>query len=323
MIKSYIFVESLARVEGLKDEKEDKNKNYMKSKLTGLGVALVTPFTDNGEIDFAALNRVVDNVIEGGVDYLVVMGTTGETPTLSMPERVALLRAVKERNAGRLPIVVGVGGNDTARVVELINQTNLDGVDAILSVTPFYNKPSQRGLFEHYKYIAERSPRPIILYTVPGRTGVNMEAETTLRIARECPNVIATKEASGNIEQIKAIIDAAPEDFMVISGDDSLALPIIKAGGYGVISVAANAFPRYFSRMIDDRFEGKYDETEAMFERIRPTVKMLFAEGNPPGVKAAMAVKGLLRNNLRLPLVPVSEELYGSIEATIKAEGFE
>lgn len=295
----------------------------MKSKLTGLGVALVTPFTDNGEIDFAALNRVVDNVIEGGVDYLVVMGTTGETPTLSMPERVALLRAVKERNAGRLPIVVGVGGNDTARVVELINQTNLDGVDAILSVTPFYNKPSQRGLFEHYKYIAERSPRPIILYNVPGRTGVNMEAETTLRIARECPNVIATKEASGNIEQIKAIIDAAPEDFMVISGDDSLALPIIKAGGYGVISVAANAFPRYFSRMIDDQFEGKYDETEAMFERIRPTVKMLFAEGNPPGVKAAMAVKGLLRNNLRLPLVPVSDELYGSIEATIKAEGFE
>ncbi|MBE6201715.1 MAG: 4-hydroxy-tetrahydrodipicolinate synthase [Rikenellaceae bacterium] len=295
----------------------------MKSKLTGLGVALVTPFTDNGEIDFAALNRVVDNVIEGGVDYLVVMGTTGETPTLSMPERVALLRAVKERNAGRLPIVVGVGGNDTARVVELINQTNLDGVDAILSVTPFYNKPSQRGLFEHYKYIAERSPRPIILYNVPGRTGVNMEAETTLRIARECPNVIATKEASGNIEQIKAIIDAAPEDFMVISGDDSLALPIIKAGGYGVISVAANAFPRYFSRMIGDQFEGKYDETEAMFERIRPTVKMLFAEGNPPGVKAAMAVKGLLRNNLRLPLVPVSDELYGSIEATIKAEGFE
>lgn len=316
-------MESLARVEGLNDEKEDKNKNYMKSKLTGLGVALVTPFTDNGEIDFAALNRVVDNVIEGGVDYLVVMGTTGETPTLSMPERVALLRAVKERNAGRLPIVVGVGGNDTARVVELINQTNLDGVDAILSVTPFYNKPSQRGLFEHYKYIAERSPRPIILYNVPGRTGVNMEAETTLRIARECPNVIATKEASGNIEQIKAIIDAAPEDFMVISGDDSLALPIIKAGGYGVISVAANAFPRYFSRMISDQFEGKYDETEAMFERIRPTVKMLFAEGNPPGVKAAMAVKGLLRNNLRLPLVPVSDDLYGSIEATIKAEGFE
>lgn len=295
----------------------------MKSKLTGLGVALVTPFTDKGEIDFAALNRVVDNVIEGGVDYLVVMGTTGETPTLSMPERVALLRAVKERNAGRLPIVVGVGGNDTARVVELINQTNLDGVDAILSVTPFYNKPSQRGLYEHYKYIAERSPRPIILYNVPGRTGVNMEAETTLRIARECPNVIATKEASGNLEQIKAIIDAAPEDFMVISGDDSLALPIIKAGGYGVISVAANAFPRYFSRMVSDQFEGKYDETEAMFERIRPTVKMLFAEGNPPGVKAAMAVKGLLHNNLRLPLVPVSDELYGSIEATIKAEGFE
>ena len=295
----------------------------MKSKLTGLGVALVTPFTDSGEIDFAALNNVVDSVIEGGVDYLVVMGTTGETPTLSMPERVALLRAVKERNAGRLPIVVGVGGNDTARVVELINQTNLDGVDAILSVTPFYNKPSQRGLFEHYKYISERSPRPIILYNVPGRTGVNMEAETTLRIARECPNVIATKEASGNIDQIRAIINEAPEGFMVISGDDSLALPIIKSGGYGVISVAANAFPRYFAEMIRDQFDGKYDKTEAMFERIRPTVKMLFAEGNPSGVKAAMTVKGLVSNNLRLPLVPVSDELYAELSATIKAEGFE
>ena len=162
-------------------------------------MALVTPFTATGEVDYAALDRLVDYVIEGGVDYLVVMGTTGETPTLTMPERVAVLRAVKARNAGRLPLVVGVGGNDTARVVELIDQTNLDGVDAILSVTPFYNKPSQRGLFEHYKYIAERSPRPIILYNVPGRTGVNMEAATTLRIARECPNVVAIKEASGDL----------------------------------------------------------------------------------------------------------------------------
>lgn len=295
----------------------------MKSKLTGLGVALVTPFTDKGEVDFVALNRVVDNVIEGGADYLVVMGTTGETPTLTLPERVALLRAVKERNAGRLPIVVGVGGNDTARVVELINQTNLDGVDAILSVTPFYNKPSQRGLFEHYKYISERSPRPIILYNVPGRTGVNMEAETTLRIARECPNVIATKEASGNIDQICAVINGAPEGFMVISGDDSLALPIIKAGGYGVISVAANAFPRYFAEMIRCQFAGQDEKANLMFERIRPTVKMLFVEGNPPGVKAAMAIKGILNNNLRLPLVPVSEELYAELETTIEQEQFD
>ena len=295
----------------------------MIEKLKGLGVALVTPFTSSGEVDYPALDRLVDYVIEGGVDYLVVMGTTGETPTLTLPERVAVLRAVKARNAGRLPLVVGVGSNDTARVVELIDQTNLDGVDAILSVTPFYNKPSQRGLFEHYKYIAERSPRPIILYNVPGRTGVNMEAETTLRIARECPNVVAIKEASGNLEQIRSVIEGAPEGFLVISGDDSLALPIMKAGGVGVISVAANAFPRYFATLIGEQERGGNEENDAKFEQIRPTIKMLFAEGNPPGVKAALAIKGVIDNNLRLPLVPISEELYASLEEAVTEGGFE
>lgn len=294
----------------------------MIEKLKGLGVALVTPFTDSGEVDYAALDRLVDYVTEGGVDYLVVMGTTGETPTLTLPERVAVLRAVKARNAGRLPLVVGVGGNDTARVVELIDQTNLDGVDAILSVTPFYNKPSQRGLFEHYKYIAERSPRPIILYNVPGRTGVNMEAETTLRIARECSNVVAIKEASGDLEQISRVIEGAPEGFLVISGDDSLALPIMKSGGVGVISVAANAFPRYFAELIRAQAEGGSDENDAKFEKIRPTIKMLFAEGNPPGVKAALAVRGVVSNNLRLPLVEVSEELFESLRESIERENF-
>lgn len=298
------------------------NKPNMTEKLKGLGVALVTPFTDSGEVDYAALDRLVDYVTEGGVDYLVVMGTTGETPTLTLPERVAVLRAVKARNAGRLPLVVGVGSNDTARVVELIDQTNLDGVDAILSVTPFYNKPSQRGLFEHYKYIAERSPRPIILYNVPGRTGVNMEADTTLRIARECPNVVAIKEASGNLEQINRVIEGAPEGFIVISGDDSLALPIMKSGGVGVISVAANAFPRYFAELIRAQAEGGSDENDAKFEKIRPTIKMLFAEGNPPGVKAALAVRGVVSNNLRLPLVEVSEELYESLRESIEREDF-
>ncbi|MBO5662182.1 MAG: 4-hydroxy-tetrahydrodipicolinate synthase [Tidjanibacter sp.] len=295
----------------------------MKERLRGLGVALVTPFTATGEVDYAALDRLVDYVIEGGVDYLVVMGTTGETPTLTMPERVAVLRAVKARNAGRLPLVVGVGGNDTARVVELIDQTNLDGVDAILSVTPFYNKPSQRGLFEHYKYIAERSPRPIILYNVPGRTGVNMEAATTLRIARECPNVVAIKEASGDLEQIGRVIEGAPEGFLVISGDDSLALPIMKDGGVGVISVAANAFPRYFAELIGEQARGGSAENDRKFEAIRPTIKMLFAEGNPPGVKAALATKGVIKNYLRLPLVPVTDELYGQIESSVRENGFE
>ena len=286
-------------------------------------MALVTPFTATGEVDYAALDRLVDYVIEGGVDYLVVMGTTGETPTLTMPERVAVLRAVKARNAGRLPLVVGVGGNDTARVVELIDQTNLDGVDAILSVTPFYNKPSQRGLFEHYKYIAERSPRPIILYNVPGRTGVNMEAATTLRIARECPNVVAIKEASGDLEQIGRVIEGAPEGFLVISGDDSLALPIMKDGGVGVVSVAANAFPRYFAELIGEQARGGSAENDRKFEAIRPTIKMLFAEGNPPGVKAALATKGVIKNYLRLPLVPVTDELYGQIESSVRENGFE
>lgn len=295
---------------------------YMIEKLKGLGVALVTPFTASGEVDYPALERLVDYVIEGGVDYLVVMGTTGETPTLTLPERVAVLRAVKARNAGRLPLVVGVGSNDTARVVELIDQTNLDGVDAILSVTPFYNKPSQRGLFEHYKYIAERSPRPIILYNVPGRTGVNMEAETTLRIARECPNVVAIKEASGDLEQIGRVIDGAPEGFLVISGDDSLALPIMKAGGVGVISVAANAFPHYFATLIGAQEEGGSVANDEMFEKIRPTIKMLFAEGNPPGVKAALAIKGVIDNNLRLPLVPITEQLYEELERAIKESDF-
>lgn len=295
----------------------------MKSKLKGLGVALVTPFTATGEVDYPALDRLVDYVIDGGVDYLVVMGTTGETPTLAMPERVAVLRAVKARNAGRLPLVVGVGGNDTARVVELIDQTNLDGVDAILSVTPFYNKPSQRGLFEHYKYISERAPRPIILYNVPGRTGVNMEAETTLRIARECPNVIAIKEASGNMEQITKVIEGSPEGFLVISGDDSLALPIMKAGGVGVISVAANSFPKHFATLIHTQEEGGGEANDEMFERIRPMVKLLFAEGNPAGVKAALTVKGVVQNYLRLPLVEVSEELYAQIAEGIAREDFQ
>ncbi|MBO7300982.1 MAG: 4-hydroxy-tetrahydrodipicolinate synthase [Tidjanibacter sp.] len=289
----------------------------MIERIKGLGVALVTPFTATGEVDYPALERLVDYVIEGGVDYLVVMGTTGETPTLTMPERVAVLRAVKARNAGRLPLVVGVGGNDTARVVELIDQTNLDGVDAILSVTPFYNKPSQRGLFEHYKYIAERAPRPIILYNVPGRTGVNMEAETTLRIARECPNVVAIKEASGNLEQITKIIENAPDGFLVISGDDSLALPVMAAGGVGVISVAANAFPNYFSSLIGEQKAGGSQENDERFEQIRPTIKMLFAEGNPAGVKAALTVKGVVENYLRLPLVPVSDELFEELKNSI------
>ncbi len=294
----------------------------MEFKLKGLGVALVTPFDKNGAVDFAALERVTKYVTAGGVDYLVVMGTTGETPTLTPYEKREVLSCVKRVNGGRKPIVVGVGGNDTAHVVEMIAQTDLDGVEAILSVTPYYNRPSQRGLYEHYKYLAERSPRPIILYNVPSRTGVNMEAETTLRIAADCPNVVAIKEASGKIDQISEIIARRPEGFYVISGDDSMALALIKAGGDGLISVAANAFPSYFETLVREQFAGSYELTERMWSKIQPTVKMLFAEGNPPGVKAAMAAQGLIENVLRLPLVPVSDQLYGQIESAIGENGF-
>lgn len=285
-------------------------------------MALVTPFDDQGEVDYAALERLVDYVINGGVDYLVAMGTTGETPTLTTDDRRGVLDCVRDCNNGRKPIVVGIGSNDTRHVVEMIDQTDLTDIEAILSVTPFYNRPSQRGIFEHYKFISERSPLPLILYNVPSRTGVNMTADTTLRIARELPNVMAIKEASGQIDQIERIIRERPEGFGVISGDDSMALPLIKAGGDGLISVAGNAFPAYFERLIREQFAANYTLTDELFARILPTVKMLFAEGNPSGVKAALAIQGIIRNNLRLPLVAVSDELYGRMAAAIADGGF-
>ena len=286
-------------------------------KLTGLGVAIVTPFSADGSVDYTALRRLIRYVTEGGVDYLVVMGTTGETPTLTPEEKREVLRVAKEENGGRLPLVVGIGGNNTATVIKTIAECDTEGVDAILSVVPYYNRPAQRGIYEHYAAIARSTEIPIILYNVPSRTGVNMLPETTLALARDFHNIVAVKEASGNIEQIRQLINERPKGFNIISGDDSLAISVIEAGGEGVISVAANAFPEHFSKMLAASFAGDKELSYSMWEQTRSAVKMLFAEGNPPGVKAALTIKGLIENNLRLPLVPVTNALYRELAQEI------
>ena len=282
----------------------------MKTNIKGVGVALITPFKDNGEIDFEALGRLLDRVIAGGADYLVVLGTTAETPTLSAEERTAVRKFVLEKNGGKLPIILGIGGNCTAEVVRSIQSTDLEGVDAILSVTPYYNKPSQEGIYQHYKAIAEATTLPIVLYNVPGRTGVNMTAETTLRLARDFKNIVAIKEASGNITQMDDIIKNKPENFDVISGDDGITFPLITLGAVGVISVIGNAFPREFSRMTRLALAGDYNNALTIHHQFTELFKLLFVDGNPAGVKAMLSMMGMIENRLRLPLVPTRITTY-------------
>ncbi len=277
--------------------------------LSGVGVAMVTPFTSEGRVDYTALARMIDYVIEGGVDYIVALGTTAETPTLYMQERAVIAMFITNHVAGRVPLVMGVGGNSTSEVLDQLREFDLRGVDAILSVTPYYNKPSQEGLYQHFKVVSEHSPLPIILYNIAGRTGVNMTMETTLRIARDFENVIGVKEASGNIEQIQSVIDNRPEGFLVLAGDDGIAVDIMRRGGDGVISVAANTFPTKFMKCINLAKEGKYDEAEAMYEPMAEAVDALFSEGNPTGVKCALSTMGLIENKMRLPLVAGTPEL--------------
>lgn len=288
------------------------------SFFRGTGVALATPFTEDGNIDFKALERLVDHVIEGGVDYLVVLGTTAETPTLGKDERREVVNRVRRHNAGRLPVVVGIGGNCTATVLSTIGESDFDGVSALLSVTPYYNKPSQRGLYEHFKAVAAASPVPVILYNVPSRTGVNMLPETTLRLAREAGNIAAIKEACGDLAQFRALLDGSPEGFSVISGDDATALSLVEMGGSGVISVAANAFPAPVSEMIRAALSGDFSAARNTWDSLRETVAALFEEGNPTGVKAALHSKGIINNILRLPLVESSPELHARIERLIR-----
>lgn len=275
----------------------------------GLGVAMVTPFKTDGQIDFESLARIVENLIAGGVDHLCVLGTTAETPTLSEGERLEVVKFVIKQVKGRIPMMVGCSSNCTAAVVEQIKNYQLDGIDAILSAVPFYNKPSQEGIYRHFAEIAKASAKPIVLYNVPGRTGVNMTAQTTLRIAREFRNVIGIKEASGNMEQVKEIIAGAPDGFRVIIGDDSLAMEAIRNGAAGVISVIGNAVPKRFSQLVHATMQGNYAEAEQIQKQLSPLYGLLFKEGSPCGVKALMADRGVLENVMRLPLVPVSDAL--------------
>lgn len=274
------------------------------AKLHGMGIALITPFKADKSIDFKALASLIDYQIINGADYIVVLGTTAETPTLTSDERREVREFVTSRVNGRVPLVLGLGGNSTTAVVEEINKTDLSEFSAILSVTPYYNKPSQEGLFQHYKMISEASPRPVILYNVPGRTGVNMTAETTLRIASSCENVIAIKEASGNMSQMDEIIKRKPADFMVISGDDGITFPLITLGAVGVISVIGNAFPNEFSRMVRLALDGRYEQALQIHHRFTELFNLLFVDGNPAGVKCVLNAMGFIENELRLPLVP-------------------
>lgn len=287
------------------------------SNLRGLGVALVTPFDANRQVDYNALGALVKHTIDGGVDYLVALGTTAETPTLSCEEKARVAECIKSCNIKKLPIVVGIGGNNTDEIIRSISKFDLSGVAAVLSVTPYYNKPSQRGMYEHYKAIAENSPVPIMLYNVPARTGVNMSAETTLKLAHTVDNICGVKEACGSVNQMAHILRDRPTGFIVTSGDDCMALPLISIGGDGVISVGANAFPKLFSQMIKAGFKGDIATASALQMRLLEAIEALFEEGNPTGIKSALTAIGLIENNLRLPLVAGSEALTGKFKMLI------
>lgn len=280
----------------------------------GTGVALVTPFKADLSIDVDALHKLVQDQIDNGIEYLVVLGTTAESATLTKEEKELVKEEVKKVNNGRLPLVLGVGGNNTASVVEELKSGNLEGFDAILSVSPYYNKPTQEGIFRHFKAVAEASPVPVILYNVPGRTASNVLPETVNRLAREVKNIIGVKEAAGDIVQAMRLISLVPEDFKVISGDDMVTLPMTLAGGKGVISVIGQGFPKEFSEMVRLGLKGEVKEAYKLHYKIAPSIDLIFAEGNPAGIKALLSKKGMIKNHLRLPLVEASENLQQRID---------
>ncbi len=288
------------------------------NQFKGTGVAIITPFTKNGKIDFNSLEKIIHHIIKGGVDYIVVLGTTGENVTLSKDEKKEITKFVIQTTKKRTPIVLGIGGNNTMEVANTIENADLKGIDAILSVSPYYNKPNQKGLFEHYKTIASVCPLPMIIYNVPGRTGMNICAETTLKIAHEIKNVIAVKEASGSLGQCMKVIKNKPKDFLVISGDDALTLPLIASGADGVISVVANAFPKEFSSMVNFALKGNFTKALPLHYKLLDIIDLLFADGSPAGVKAALEILGLAQNNVRLPLVPVNKAVYDQLKKEIK-----
>ena len=279
---------------------------------------MITPFKANMEIDWERLASMINYVIDGGTDYIVALGTTAETPTLSKEEKRDVIRFFKQQIAGRVPLVLGAGGNNTLALTKELQEMELDGVEAILSVTPYYNKPSQEGLYRHFEAVAKASPVPVILYNVPGRTGVNMSADTTCRLARDFDNIIAVKEASGKIDQIEQIIKNCPKDFLVLSGDDGMTVDVMRKGGDGVISVAVNAFPKRFSHVVYLAKQGLFDRAEEAYAPLHEAVCALFEQGNPVGVKAALTILNQIENNLRLPLVPATELLMKKMERLIR-----
>ena len=288
------------------------------NKFKGLGVALVTPFKPTGEVDYTALRRLLDYQLAGGVDFLCVLGTTSEAPCLTDDEKQRIKEVVRERVQGQVPILLGCGGNNTAAIVHSLQHDDFTGIDGILSVCPYYNKPSQEGLYQHFRTIAAATSLPVVLYNVPGRVGVNMTAETTLRLARDCENIVAIKEASGNFTQIDDIIKNKPENFDVISGDDGITFPLITLGAVGVISVIGNALPKEFSRMVRLALQGDYDAARHIHHQFTELFKLLFVDGNPAGVKAMLSSMGLIDNELRLPLVPARITTMGEIADIVK-----
>lgn len=292
------------------------------NKFRGLGIALITPFQTDGSIDFDALDRLVEYQIKGGADFLCIMGTTAETPTLSREEKRQLKQRLVERVAGRVPLLMGCGGNNTTAIMDELQNEDWKGIDGILSVCPYYNKPSQEGLYQHFAAIAKVSPVPVVLYNVPGRTGVNMTAETTLRLARDFQNIVAIKEASGNITQMDDIIKNKPQHFDVISGDDGITFPLITLGAVGVISVIGNALPAEFSRMVRLALKGEYNTSLTIHHKFTELFKLLFVDGNPAGVKAMLSEMGLIRNVLRLPLVPTRLTTMEKISQIVRELGY-
>lgn len=287
----------------------------MKQQLfTGTGVALITPFRRGQEtVDFTKLEALIEHIITSGVDHIVALGTTSEAATMTDSERAAVQEFIVETVSGRVPIMLGLGGNNTLAVTDAINRTNFDGISGILSVTPYYNKPNQRGLLAHYRAIAEASPVPVIMYNVPGRTGVNIAAETTLAIADECPNIVGIKEASGNMSQIMELLRNRKPGFRVISGDDALTYPMLTLGADGVISVIANALPKETSDMVHFALKGDFKHALPLHNRLLPLMHAIFDEGNPTGIKALLETQGLITNILRLPLVKASKQLTNKI----------
>ncbi len=290
----------------------------LRTKLQGTGVAIITPFKSSMEVDFDALGKLIDFIIEGGIEYIVTLGTTGETPTLDTEEQFDIINYTLEKVHDRVPVVVGVGGNNTKEVMENLQSYPLEKATAVLCASPYYNKPSQEGIFQHYKNLAAASPKPVILYNVPGRTGSNMTAETTLRLAKEVDNIAGIKEASGNMVQCMHILRDRPDDFLVVSGDDHITLPLIACGMDGVISVVANCFPKDFSDMVRYSLQGDFASARPLHYKCLEGNDLLFAENNPAGVKAFLYELGLIENLLRLPLVPLSDAVHQKVKTYLK-----